>query len=94
MSAGGCGWPTRSKRLIRWWPRWPVAAGCRGRHWQSQLGVTRSAVSARIGRLRRAGIDVYAVSGKGYRLAGGVDLLDAAAVRAGLAPAIAPCSIS
>lgn len=52
----------------------------------SRLGVTRSAVSARIARLRRSGIDVYAVSGKGYRLAGAVDLLDAGAIRAELSP--------
>lgn len=53
----------------------------------ARLGVTRSAVSARIARLRRAGIDVYAVSGKGYRLAEAIDLLDARAVRRELSTA-------
>lgn len=68
----------------------PLVAALAGGGWMSgpalasRLGVTRSAVSARIARLRRAGIDVYAVSGKGYRMAGAIDLLDAGAVRAQL----------
>ncbi|MGB7756738.1 MAG: biotin--[acetyl-CoA-carboxylase] ligase [Salinisphaera sp.] len=84
MSAGGSGLADEIEAAD------PLVAALAGGGWMSgpalasQLGVTRSAVSARIGRLRRAGIDVYAVSGKGYRLAGGVDLLDAAAVRAEL----------
>ncbi|HET7313712.1 biotin--[acetyl-CoA-carboxylase] ligase [Salinisphaera sp.] len=71
----------------------PLIVALAGGGWVSgpalaaHLGVTRSAVSARIARLRRTGIDVYAVSGKGYRLAGALDLLDAKAIRAGLSAA-------
>ncbi|AWN14874.1 biotin--[acetyl-CoA-carboxylase] ligase [Salinisphaera sp. LB1] len=73
-------------------PADPLIAALAGGGWisgpalASRLGVTRSAVSARIARLRRGGLDVYAVSGKGYRLAGGMDLLDADTVRAQLSP--------
>lgn len=52
----------------------------------ARLGVSRSAVSARVARLRAAGIDIYAVSGKGYRLAGPLDLLDTGAIREELSP--------
>ncbi|MES1954956.1 biotin--[acetyl-CoA-carboxylase] ligase [Salinisphaera hydrothermalis] len=71
----------------------PLVAALAGGDWVSgpalaaRLGVTRSAISARIARLRRAGLDVYAVSGKGYRLSGAIDLLDAGALRAELSPA-------
>ncbi|WP_423821661.1 biotin--[acetyl-CoA-carboxylase] ligase [Salinisphaera sp. SPP-AMP-43] len=71
----------------------PVIAALADGGWMSgprlavQLGVSRSAVSARVARLRAAGIDIYAVSGKGYRLAGPVDLLEARAIRGELSPA-------
>ncbi|RJS94047.1 biotin--[acetyl-CoA-carboxylase] ligase [Salinisphaera sp. Q1T1-3] len=50
------------------------------------LGVTRSAISARIGRLRATGLDVFSVSGRGYRLAAPLDLLDGEQVRHELGP--------
>ncbi len=53
----------------------------------AELGITRSAVWKRIESLRAAGVDVAAVPGRGYALARTPDLLDAATIEAGLAPA-------
>ena len=53
----------------------------------SELGISRSAVWKRIEALRAAGVDVQAAPGRGYALAHAPDLLDAAAIQAGLAPA-------
>ena len=53
----------------------------------SELGISRSAVWKRIEALRAAGVDVQAAPGRGYALAQAPDLLDAAAIQAGLAPA-------
>jgi len=59
-------------------------------HWHSGpelarvLGVTRATVSARIAGLSERGVDVYSVSGKGYRLAQPLDLLNADVLAAGL----------
>lgn len=53
----------------------------------ANLGVTRSAVSARVGRLRRAGLDIYAVSGKGYKLSDPLDFLEAQGIREQLSAA-------
>ena len=53
----------------------------------AELGITRSAVWKRIEALRAAGVDVLALPGRGYALANSPDLLDAAAIQAGLAPA-------
>ena len=50
-------------------------------------GVTRSAVWKQIGRLVDLGLDVQRVPGRGYRVQGGLDLLDAARIRAALGPA-------
>jgi BirA family biotin operon repressor/biotin-[acetyl-CoA-carboxylase] ligase len=50
-------------------------------------GVTRSAVWKQVGRLAELGLDVQRVPGRGYRIEGGLDLLDAAQVRAALGPA-------
>lgn len=52
-------------------------------------GLTRAAVWKRIEGLREAGVPVEAAAGKGYRLAMPLDLLDAAAIRAALPPAVA-----
>jgi len=53
------------------------------------LGVSRAAVWKRLQSLSRLGLDVERVRGKGYRLAGGVSLLDPEAITAGLAEAAA-----
>lgn len=68
----------------------PLLGALAGSGWSSgpalasRLGVTRSAVSARMARLRHLGIDIDTVAGKGYRLARPLDLLDGEAVRAEL----------
>lgn len=42
-----------------------------------QLSVSRAAVWKQIESLRELGLDIHSVSGRGYRLPGGLDLLDA-----------------
>ena len=42
----------------------------------AQLGVTRAAIWNQVKRLRAEGVEVHAVSGKGYRLPGGYEFLD------------------
>lgn len=54
-----------------------------------RLGVSRAAVWKQVEQLRAAGLDIQAQAGSGYRLAAPLDLLDAAAIRARLAPATA-----
>lgn len=58
------------------WHRGPALA--------ETMGVTRATVSARVAALAERGVDVYSVSGKGYRLARPLDLLDADAITAEL----------
>lgn len=41
------------------------------------LGISRSAVWKQMQRLQELGVDVYSVKGRGYRIPGGLDLLDA-----------------
>ena len=45
------------------------------------LGVSRTAVWKQIEQLRDAGLEVYSVKGKGYRLADSVELLEGARIR-------------
>ncbi|HEY0766490.1 MAG TPA: biotin--[acetyl-CoA-carboxylase] ligase, partial [Steroidobacteraceae bacterium] len=52
------------------------------------LGVSRSAIWKATGTLRELGATLYAVRNRGYRLAGASDPLDAAKIRAGLAPEV------
>ncbi|HEY1992713.1 MAG TPA: HTH domain-containing protein, partial [Gammaproteobacteria bacterium] len=51
------------------------------------LGVTRAAVWKKVHALEKLGLQVFRVPGKGYRLADPLQLLDAAAIRAGLSEA-------
>jgi BirA family biotin operon repressor/biotin-[acetyl-CoA-carboxylase] ligase len=51
-------------------------------------GQTRAAVWKRIAALREAGVPIDARAGRGYALAVPLELLDADAIRAGLAPAL------
>lgn len=48
------------------------------------LGVTRTAVWKHVRALSELGLDIYAVPGKGYRLARPLELLDAEAIRAAM----------
>lgn len=61
-------------------------AVCSGSALAQRFGVTRAAVWKRLDELRAAGLPVEAVAGRGYRLAQPLQLLDAAAIRAALAP--------
>ncbi len=54
-----------------------------------ESGLTRAAVWKRIDALREAGVAIDARAGRGYALAAPIELLDAAAIRAGLPPAAA-----
>ncbi len=42
-----------------------------------ELGISRSAVWKHMQRLQDLGLEVYSVKGRGYRLPGGIDLIDA-----------------
>ncbi len=48
------------------------------------LGVSRTAVWKQLNKLADAGLELESVKGLGYRIPGGLDLLDADAVRAGM----------
>ena len=52
------------------------------------LGVSRASICHAIHALELLGVDIYAVSGKGYRLAEPCELLDADAIRDGLSPEV------
>ena len=45
------------------------------------IGLTRGAVWSQIKQLQELGIDIHAVSGKGYRLPGGYEFLNAEKIR-------------
>lgn len=47
----------------------------------TRLGISRSAVWKKVGKLRDLGLVLHAVPGKGYRVPGGIDLLDAGEIR-------------
>jgi BirA family transcriptional regulator, biotin operon repressor / biotin---[acetyl-CoA-carboxylase] ligase len=66
-----------------------LAAGqwCSGETLAAQAGVTRAALAKRVAHLRDWGLDVEAEAGRGYRLGQPLQRLDAAAIRAALAPA-------
>ncbi|QFU74712.1 bifunctional biotin--[acetyl-CoA-carboxylase] ligase/biotin operon repressor BirA [Halioglobus maricola] len=51
------------------------------------LGVSRTAVWKQLNKLAEFGLDVESVKGKGYRLEGGLDLLDAAVIKGAMLPA-------
>lgn len=53
----------------------------------AEAGVTRAAIWKRVSKLGQLGIEVERVPGRGYRVPGGLDLLDAARIRAALDPA-------
>lgn len=55
-----------------------------GQEMARRLGITRAAVNQHIERLRRLGVPVHSVRGRGYRLARPLEPLDAATIRAGL----------
>jgi BirA family biotin operon repressor/biotin-[acetyl-CoA-carboxylase] ligase len=50
------------------------------------LGVSRTAVWKQLNKLEVLGLEIESVKGRGYRIPGGVDLIDVQRVRAGLDP--------
>jgi len=52
-------------------------------------GISRTAIWKHVQALRRRGLDAFSVPGRGYRLAGPLDLLDPGRIRSGLAPDVA-----
>lgn len=46
-----------------------------------ELGISRSAVWKHMQRLQELGLELYSVKGRGYRLPGGIDLIDAERLR-------------
>lgn len=58
-----------------------------GQQLGEQLGISRAAVWKRLRKLEQVGLVCERVPGRGYRLPGGLDRLDADAIRAGLATA-------
>jgi len=50
------------------------------------LGVSRTAVWKQLNALADHGLEIESVKGRGYRIPGGIDLLDEAVVRAALSP--------
>lgn len=53
------------------------------------LGISRAAVWKQVQRLSELGLDVHAVRGKGYRIPGGLDLLDPVRIMASLPVTVA-----
>lgn len=55
-----------------------------GQDLANALGVSRTAVWKQLNKLDALGLDIESVKGRGYRIPGGIDLLDESRVRAGL----------
>ncbi len=76
-AARGAAWPAVLQLLSdgRTWSGEALGRAC---------GVSRAAVWKAIDGLRARGVPIEALPGRGYRLSGGVELLDASLIRAGL----------
>jgi BirA family biotin operon repressor/biotin-[acetyl-CoA-carboxylase] ligase len=59
---------------------------CSGQTLADALGVSRTAVWKQLNALSELGLQIESVRGRGYRIPGGIDLLDAARVQAALEP--------
>lgn len=59
---------------------------CSGQALADALGVSRTAVWKQLNALADYGLEIESVKGRGYRIPGGIDLLDAALVQAALSP--------
>jgi BirA family transcriptional regulator, biotin operon repressor / biotin---[acetyl-CoA-carboxylase] ligase len=55
-----------------------------GERLAGQLGISRAAVWKRMGKLAERGVGIERVSGRGYRVPGGMELLDGARILAGM----------
>ena len=59
-----------------------------GRELGEVLGVSRSAIWKQIRKLEEFGLEIYSVKGRGYRVPGGLDLLELEQIDAALVPAV------
>lgn len=59
-----------------------------GEDLSKQLGLTRASIWKQIHKIKELGIEVEAITGQGYRLPGGLDLLDGDALTSALAPKV------
>lgn len=55
----------------------------------ARLGISRAAIWKQVSALRDMGVCIDAITGKGYRIAGGIQLLDQKLILSGLSPDIA-----
>ncbi len=63
---------------------------CSGQDLADALGVSRTAVWKQLNRLSEMGVSVESVKGRGYRIPGGIELLDAQRIQAGLSAVSGP----
>ncbi len=64
---------------------------CSGQHLADTLGVSRTAVWKQLSKLESLGLAIESVKGRGYRIPGGIDLLEESKVRMGLSSEGAAC---
>ena len=62
---------------------------CSGQVLADALGISRTAVWKQLNALSELGLEIESVKGRGYRIPGGIDLLQAEQVRAALVPVAA-----
>lgn len=62
---------------------------CSGQVLADAMGVSRTAIWKQLNGLAELGLEIESVKGRGYRIPGGIELLDAAQVRKGLRPVAA-----
>lgn len=62
---------------------------CSGQVLADAMGVSRTAIWKQLNGLAELGLEIESVKGRGYRVPGGIELLDAAQVRKGLRPVAA-----
>ncbi|MFA5496106.1 MAG: bifunctional biotin--[acetyl-CoA-carboxylase] ligase/biotin operon repressor BirA [Porticoccaceae bacterium] len=55
-----------------------------------QLGISRTAVWKQLNNLEELGLDIESVRGQGYRIAGGIELLDPVSIRQHIAAGVRP----
>jgi BirA family biotin operon repressor/biotin-[acetyl-CoA-carboxylase] ligase len=55
----------------------------------TRLGISRAAIWKQVTTLRDMGVNVHAITGKGYRIAGGIQLLDQKQILSNLYPEVA-----
>ena len=62
---------------------------CSGQALAGALGVSRTAIWKQLNALSELGLEIESVKGRGYRIPGGIDLLDESRIRADLSGAAA-----